>query len=143
MRAIMSSDTNETDSVEKPTAQPHTDADSDSPEPPEDVELKDRSGYWDDFLAFLIMASPIILLLLGAVSATFLILTGQLSFDAVIGGTLDAGETFSPLLTFLQYGAIIVWVLATLKWFGAAPVMKIGQFVYEAMVDFGGGDGNE
>lgn len=116
--------------------------DSDSIDP-ESIEIDDPPGRWDNRLVYLIVTAPIAIV-------SFLIIAGvaavglgviRLRFDIVGQLTVTTiWETvIAPFVTFLIVAAAITWLFALMAWFGASAVIKVGQTIYQMMVDFGGG----
>lgn len=98
----------------------HTGADSPERRPP---RIEDDSGTADEWFARLILFSPFLAFILAAIGFTALALTGRLTFDVTIDGTVS--------ITPFVYGiAILVglsYVLAAAKEWGIAPVAWISS----------------
>ena len=110
----------------------------------DDIQLKEQKGFSERLVQF-IAASPLIIILLGLSIGGLFIITGSLQFEATISGTLPVSTVWrtvvAPFLLFLLVAGAFIWLLATMAWFGASGVIRIGKVIERMIRDYGGGNG--
>jgi hypothetical protein len=111
---------------------------------PDDIKIDDPAGRWDNRLAYLIAASPAIILVLIAGSSFVAVVTGIIRLNFTISGTLPIttvwNTVIAPLALFLLLAFAAVWLLSVMSWFGASGVVKIGRVIERMIRDYGGGN---
>jgi len=109
-----------------------------------DIELDDPPGRWDNRLAYLIAASPVIIILIAIASVALSVLLGVVRVDFTISGTLPVTEVWNgviePLALVLIIGFAAIWLLSVMSWFGANAVIRIGRVIEKMIRDYGGNE---
>lgn len=110
---------------------------------PDDVELKEQRGFGRTLIR-LIVAAPLAIIILALSAGALFILTGSVRLDFVISGSLPITTVWqtvvAPFFLFLLVAGAFVWLLATMAWFGASGVIRIGRVIEDMVRDYGGGN---
>jgi len=109
----------------------------------DDVQLKEQRGFGKT-LVRLIAAAPLAIIILGLLAGALFIVTGSIQLNATISGTLPISTVWktvvAPFLLFLLLAGASVWLLATMAWFGASGVIRIGRVIEQMVRDYNGGN---
>jgi hypothetical protein len=128
--------------------EPNSGGEESSDEPnPDDIELDDPKGRWDNRLAYLIASSPVIIILLLAGGAFVMVVTGAIELNFTVSGELPIetvwNTVIAPAALFLLLAFGFIWLLSVMSWFGASGVVKVGRVIEQAIRDYGNGGNNE
>lgn len=103
-------------------------------------KIKEQKGPWDERVAYAILITPFALLTLGVVLLGVLTLTGTISINVGISGSLSASNVFNSVVAplILLFGALLglTWLLALMKVFGANPVVWVVQRIANAATNY-------